>query len=93
MSEFYKDIRFPRWLNAEHTLIECEVNFRHVTFEEWTVFCANPNDYMPYSRDIFDRCANGEFGPVAEYIAPPPADSNGTIIFNPPAGSIPGVIL
>lgn len=65
---FYTAVRNPKWVNAEKTLIECEVNFKHVGFEEWTPFCADPNDYMPYSKEIFDRAVAGEFGPIPEFV-------------------------
>lgn len=65
---WFSAVRNPRWVNAEHSLIECEVNFLHVGFEEWTPFCANPEDHLIYSKIIFDRCASGEYGPVAEYV-------------------------
>ena len=68
---YYVAVRNPRWLNAEHTLIECEVNFSHVGFEEWTPFCADPNDYMPYSKPLFNECAAGQWGTVVEYVPPP----------------------
>ena len=66
----FSAIRNPAWANAEHTLITCEVNFIHVGFEEWTPFCADPNDYMPYSKIIFARVSAGEFGTVAEIVDP-----------------------
>lgn len=65
-NSYFSAIRNPKWVNAEHTFITCEVNFIHVGFEEWTPFMADPNDYMPYSKMIFDRCAAGEYGPVVE---------------------------
>ena len=67
---YYAEIRNPKWANPEHTLIDCEVNFHHVKFEVWTPFTANPTDNAPYSKKIFDDCAAGLHGPVAEY-APP----------------------
>jgi hypothetical protein len=67
---YYIAVRNMRWLNAERTLIDCQVNFNHVGFEEWTPFCADPNDYMPYSKQIFDECVAGKWGPIAEYISP-----------------------
>jgi len=66
----YSAVRFPAWQNAEHTLIRCDVNFNHVNFEEWTPFTADPNDFMAYSKEIFNKCVAGEFGPIAEYISP-----------------------
>ena len=64
---FYTEIRNPKWSNIEHTRIDCEVNFKHVGFEEWTPFTACPLDSAPYSKEIFDRCVAGEFGEVQEY--------------------------
>lgn len=69
----YSAVKNVRWTNAEHSRIDCEVNFDHVRFEEWTPFTADPNDdFAPYCKEIFDRAAAGDFGPVAEYIPPPP---------------------
>lgn len=68
---YYTAVRGAKWDNAEHSSITCEVNFMHVGFEEWTPFCASPNDYMPYSRLIFEECATGKWGAVEEYVAPP----------------------
>lgn len=93
---FYTDVRMPRWLNAEHTRIECEVNFKHVGFEEYTLFCADPADIMPYSKEIFDRCVAGDFGPIAEYIPTPDPEPIPGVTGNPatPAsGVIEGSIL
>lgn len=63
---FFKEVRSPKWADVAKTKINCEVNFNHVQFEEWTPFTADPNDYMPYSKDIFDRAVAGEFGEVSE---------------------------
>lgn len=80
----YTAVRNCKWVNAEHTKIDCEVNFDHVAFEEWTPFCADPTDmFAPYCKEIFDKAAAGEFGAVEEYIAP--------IIIDMPSNSIPVV--
>ena len=68
--DYYVGVRNPKWIDAQHTRVECEVNFKHVGFEEWTPFCADPADFMPYSKQIFDECAAGKWGVVAEYVAP-----------------------
>lgn len=67
--EFYTALRNPVWANEEHTAIDCEVNFKHVAFEEWTPFHATDFDHMPYTLDILNRCKAGEFGPVGEYVS------------------------
>ena len=63
---FFTEVRNPKWTDQTKTKIACEVNFKHVNFEEWTSFCADPTDYMPYSKEIFDRAVAGEFGDIAE---------------------------
>ena len=67
----YSQVRNCKWANAEHSSIECEVMFDNITSEEWTPFGANPNDHYEHGREIFARAVAGEFGEVAEYVAPP----------------------
>jgi hypothetical protein len=69
--QYFTEVLEPRWVNAEHTRIDCKVNFKHVKFEVLTPFCADPTDYMPYSKIIFDECVAGKWGEIAEYVPPP----------------------
>jgi hypothetical protein len=69
MSEFYSQVKNPVWANAEHTLIDCEVDFGHLD-DEFVPFTADPSDKMEYSKTIFDECVAGKYGPIAEYVAP-----------------------
>jgi hypothetical protein len=63
----YTNVKNPIWANAEHTLIDCEVNFDDLP-EEYVPFTADPNDTSnPASKQIFDQCVAGIYGPVAEY--------------------------
>lgn len=71
MSEFYSQVKNPVWANAEHTLINCEVDFGHLN-DEFVPFTADPTDVMEYSKTIFDECTAGQYGVIAEYVAPPP---------------------
>ena len=70
MSQFYTQVKNPKWANAEHTVINCEVIFNHFP-DEWLPFTANPNDVMEYSKVIFDECLAGQYGEISEYVAPP----------------------
>lgn len=65
------DARNPRWANAEQTLIIVEAKFEHYE-EEWGYleFCANPNDTEAHGVDLYNRCVAGEFGAIADYVAP-----------------------
>jgi hypothetical protein len=70
MSKFYSQVKNPIWANAEHTTINCEVNFNHL-LDEFVPFTADPTDIMEYSKTIFDECVAGQYGEIAEYVAPP----------------------
>lgn len=65
------DARNPQWMNAEHTLIEVEAKWEHLENEGYLPFGANPEDVEAHGRDLYQRCVNGEFGTIAEYVAPP----------------------
>jgi hypothetical protein len=67
MSDFYSQVKNPVWANAEHTAIDCEVDFGHLD-DEFVPFTADPTDSMEYSKTIFDACVAGDYGPVAEYV-------------------------
>jgi hypothetical protein len=73
MSEFYSQVKNPVWANADHTAIDCEVNFNHLP-DEFVPFTANPSDVMEYSKTIFAECVAGQYGEIAEYVAPPVVD-------------------
>lgn len=62
----YRSVRDPRWVNAEHNAIDCMVKFDHI--DEDVPFTATPYDVESHGVEIFERCAAGEFGPVAEYV-------------------------
>jgi hypothetical protein len=51
-------------------MIDCEVNFNHLQ-EEFVPFTAAATDTMNHGVEIFQRCVAGEFGIIAEYVAPP----------------------
>ena len=70
MSEFYSQVKTPIWSNAEHTRIDCQVDFGHLD-DEFVPFTADPTDVMEYSKTIFDECVLGQYGEIAEYVAPP----------------------
>lgn len=58
------------WANAEQTAINCEIN--HPDYG-WIPFTASPNDPEEHGRNIYAACLAGDHGPVAAYVAPPPA--------------------
>lgn len=67
MSEFYSQVKNPVWANAEHTRIDCEVDFGHLD-DEFVPFTANPTDKMEYSKTIFNECVAGKYGEIAPYV-------------------------
>lgn len=73
----YSNVKNPIWGNAEHTIINCEVDFDDLS-EEYVPFTADPNDTSnPSSKQIFDNCQAGVYGSVGEYVPYiPTADNN-----------------
>ena len=66
----YTNVTNPKWSNAEHSTIDCEVTFDEIGTVPFT---ANPLDTSnPSSKQIFDQCVAGDYGVVAEYVPPPP---------------------
>ena len=61
----------PRWANAEQSLIDLTIKWEGIAEE--LPFTASPTDTEAHGRAIFAAAQAGEFGPVAEYVAPPPA--------------------
>ena len=60
----------PQWGNAEHTFINCEITTSQFG-EEVLPFTASPDDCEPHGRAIFVDIVAGNYGPIAEYVAPP----------------------
>lgn len=57
------------WADAEQKIIDCEIE--HPAFG-LIPFTASPQDVEAHGREIFKRIVAGEFGPVADYVPPPP---------------------
>jgi len=65
------DAQNPQWGNAEHTFIDVEAKWEHLESEGYLPFTATSNDNEAHGVDLYNRCVNGEFGTIAEYVAPP----------------------
>lgn len=63
--EYVKD---PVWADPEHTQIDLTIKWDR--FKEELPFTADPNDPEEHGRLLFAAALAGEFGPVAEYVAP-----------------------
>ena len=64
------DAQNPQWGNAEHTLIEVEAKWQHLESEGYLPFGATADDVEAHGVDLYNRCVAGEFGTIAEYVAP-----------------------
>lgn len=62
----FKNIQSPRYANAEMTRIDCIVYFDHLSAS--VPFSASADDAEDHGREIFERCAAGEFGAVAAFL-------------------------
>jgi hypothetical protein len=59
----------PVWVNAEHTMIDLVIKWDGINDE--LPFTASPTDCEAHGRAIFEAAVAGQFGAVAEYVAPP----------------------
>ena len=66
----FVDIKNLRWANADHTLLDCDVNFDHLP-EEYVSFTARASGDMEHTHQIFAECVAGKWGTIAEYVPPP----------------------
>jgi len=55
----------PVWVNAEHTMIDCEIEHPQYGLIPFT---ASPDDVEQHGRDIFAQLSQGV---VADYVPPP----------------------
>ncbi len=62
-----KNVKTPQWANAEHTLIDVVLDTD--AYGE-IPFSASPDDVEAHGRGIFADAVAGNFGAVAEYVAP-----------------------
>jgi hypothetical protein len=65
----YTQVKNPVWANAEHTHINCDVDFDDLK-EELVPFTAVASGDYPHSHQIFAECVAGNYGAIAEYVAP-----------------------
>lgn len=61
--------RNPKF-NGDGTI---DLEIEHPAFG-WIPFTASPGDVEAHGRDLFARATAGEFGPVAEFVAPTVAE-------------------
>ena len=59
----------PRWVNVEHTRLDCEITTSQFG-DEILPFTADQNDVELHGRAIFADIVAGKYGPIAEYVAP-----------------------
>lgn len=70
MQALLTSVSNPRWVNAERTAIDCEITTSQFG-DEVLPFTATPDDTEAHGRAIFASLVAGEYGPIAEYVAPP----------------------
>ena len=70
MQALLTSVSNPRWSNAEHTMIDCEITTSQFG-DEVLPFTASPNDSEAHGRAIFTDLVAGVYGQIAEYVAPP----------------------
>jgi hypothetical protein len=63
----YTNVKNPIWSNAEHTAINCEVDFDDLK-EEFVPFSASLTDSYAHTKQIFNECVEGKWGSIAEFV-------------------------
>jgi hypothetical protein len=66
----YTQVTNPQWANAEHTAINCQVDFDDLQ-EQLVPFTAVASGDYEHSHQIFADCVAGQYGEIAEYVVPP----------------------
>ena len=70
MQAILTSVSNPIWANKEHTAIDCKITTSQFG-DEVLPFTADSNDVEAHGRAIFAAIVAGEYGPIAEYVAPP----------------------
>ena len=63
----YSDVKNPCWSDLAKTYISIEVTFEHCGT---VMFSCRADDDTAHGREIFARANAGNYGPIAEYVAP-----------------------
>ena len=59
--------RNPKWANAEHSMIDLEVDFSPLD-EEWLPYTASPTDSeVEHSRYLYTQALNGAYGNIEDW--------------------------
>tara|TARA_B100001093_G_scaffold26583_1_gene23349 strand:- start:2686 stop:3102 length:417 start_codon:yes stop_codon:yes gene_type:complete len=59
--------RNPKWANAEHSMIDLEVDFNPLD-EEWLPYTASPTDSeAEHSRYLYTQALNGTYGNIEDW--------------------------
>lgn len=63
-----ENVRDCKWVDAEHTRIDCMVKYEQ--FEEEHPSTIDPNDKYEHTKLIWENALKGEYGPIQEYTPP-----------------------
>jgi hypothetical protein len=64
------DAKNPKWMDEANTIIDIEAKWQHLEKEGYLPFTAQANDTEAHGVDLYNRCVAGEFGAIADYVAP-----------------------
>lgn len=65
--------RNPQWTDAEHNMIDLEVDFMPLD-EDWLPYTCTPDDVVAHSRELYRRAVAGDFGQIADETPRPEED-------------------
>ena len=70
------DAKNPKWMDEEKTCIVLECKFSHYAEmgltdnDGYYEFGATPDDVEEHGRQIYEKAKAGDYGTVADYVAP-----------------------
>jgi hypothetical protein len=76
------------WVNEDKSIFNCTVQFSTFAYE--VEFGCAVFDPTPHAQEIWQRAMAGEFGPITEFVPPPPPIE---VTSTPSSGEIPQSVL
>ena len=92
MQTYFTSVKNPRWVNAEQTMIDCDITTSKFG-NEVLPFTASSNDPEEHGRAVFADLVSGVYGEIAAFVPPPEPEPIAQNTATSSSGEIPGSVL